>query len=91
MKEVYALIIVMAIAAAGCGKASQETKGKDIPNSAKVVFAVGSVFVHDPSGKVPAKTDMAIPVGSTVETGDNSQCNILIGDASYISIKEKQV
>lgn len=91
MKRMFAWTFIWAVLlASGCGgKTADETKkGKDVPNTAKVVFSVGNVLVSDPAGSSPAQTDMILPVGSTVSTGPKSQCNILIGDSSYVSIKE---
>lgn len=91
MKRMFAWAFVWAVLlASGCGgKTADDTKkGKDVPNTAKVVFSVGIVSVTDAAGSSPAQTDMVLPVGSTVSTGPKSQCNIIIGDSSYVSIKE---
>jgi len=80
--------LCFAVAAGGCSKSSQDVKNKDLPNFAKVIFAVGNVKIQDASGSADAKTDALVQAGMTVLTGKKSQCTILIGESSYITIKE---
>jgi outer membrane protein assembly factor BamB len=89
MKSVIALSgVLVFLISAGCAKKAEESAGKDIPNSAKIVFSVGEVTILDSSGTTPAQPEMVLPVGSTIVTAVRSQCNVLIGDSSYISVKE---
>lgn len=69
-----------------CGGKSEADNS---PKNAKVVFTVGDVKVEKTGTSVIARADMEIADGSLIVTGDKSQCNLLLGTDSYISVKEK--
>ncbi|MGL4368474.1 MAG: FecR family protein [Spirochaetota bacterium] len=75
----------------GCGKKDQNSANENQQNSARIVFSVGSVSIESAAGKEAAKPEMLLSNGITVVTGEKSQCNILIGESSYVSIKENSI
>ena len=87
-KSVIFLFVASAIAMAGCSGKQDAKKDEPQQNSAKIVFSVGDVKVENAGAVADAKPDMVIGSGMTVVTGKKSQCNMLIGESSYVSVKE---
>ncbi len=65
----------------GCG-------GKANQNTGKLMFSVGEVTIKEANGWVPAQEQMTLKKGNEIKTGAQSQCNIVIGTDSFISVKE---
>ncbi len=58
-------------------------------NSAKIMFALGDVKVKTGETWSNALVKMKLTEGNEIKTGPGSQCNIVVGRESYISVKEK--
>ncbi len=58
-------------------------------NSAKIMFALGDVKVKTGETWSNARVKMKLTEGNEIKTGPGSQCNIVVGRESYISVKEK--
>lgn len=58
-------------------------------NDARVIFAIGDVTVKIQSSWVTAQNQMKISQGAEIKTGSKSQCNLVIGKDSFVSVKEK--
>jgi len=58
-------------------------------NEARVIFAIGDVTVKTQSSWVTAQNQMKISQGAEIKTGSKSQCNVVIGKDSFVSVKEK--
>ncbi|HNX59175.1 MAG TPA: PQQ-binding-like beta-propeller repeat protein [Spirochaetota bacterium] len=80
------IVVLCSVLALSCGGRSDADNS---PKNAKVVFSVGDVKVEKSGKAVIAQADMEIADGSLIVTGNKSQCNLLLGTDSYISIKEK--
>jgi len=79
------LLVLVALMAINCkDKPQQPTQ-----NTAKVIFLIGDVQVKESDNWVTAIENMILYQGNEIKTGDMAQCNIVIGDNSFISIKEK--
>lgn len=88
MKKISILLLsaaVMVITSCGGG----EDKKPANVNNAKLLFAVGDVQVGLKEAWQPGQQNMPLTEGHEIKTGNSSQCNIVIGNDSYISIKEK--
>jgi len=85
-RSISAALAVCAAFLISCGS---KDSADNTPKNAKVVFSVGDVKIEK-SGKVSiAQAEMGLADGSMIVTGDKSQCSVLIGSDSYVTIKEK--
>jgi outer membrane protein assembly factor BamB len=83
----YVIVILFGFTIS-CGK-DGSTGEEANTGSAKIVFSVGDVKVEKGKDISDAKVDMALDRGNIIVTGVKAQCNIQIGNDSYISVKEK--
>lgn len=83
---VLSFIVIFAALAGGCGKKDVVEEKKT--NAAKVIFAVGDVKVGSDSSWDSASEQMPLTEGQEIKTGPQSQCNIVVGSESYITVKE---
>ncbi|HEY1407083.1 MAG TPA: PQQ-binding-like beta-propeller repeat protein, partial [Spirochaetota bacterium] len=90
-KSVLFALIICAAFLLSCGKGKNDEANKSDASSgkAKIIFAVGDVTVENARGVVAARVNMPLEKGFSVITGPKAQCNLLIGEDSYISIREK--
>lgn len=70
-----------------CNK--NEKKETQIKNSAKIMFAIGDVKIKTGKDWNSAREKMELHEGNEIKTGPGSQCNIVVGRESFISVKEK--
>jgi len=79
------VIIVSLLSFTGCNS-SKDNKNM---NTAKLIFSIGDVKVKSNGNWVVAQEEMNLTQGDEIKTGFNSECNIVIGEASTLAIKEK--
>lgn len=84
---ILSLSFVVIFATTHCGKKSGDKAAGRI-NDAKVIFAIGNVTVKTKDTWSPAKNQMKLTQGDEIKTGKKSQCNLVIGKDSFISVKE---
>lgn len=91
MKRIIILLSVlfgMTFISCGTKDKVEEDAVKPADNSAKIVFIIGDVKIESVTATVKALMDMPLSPGSSIVTGAKSQCNLLIGKDSYISVRE---
>ncbi len=58
-------------------------------NKAKIVFLIGDVKVKKTGSWAVVKEKIELTEGNEIKTGPSSQCNIVIGKDSFVTVKEK--
>lgn len=90
MKVRIILLMCMVGAVSLCMSSCSKQAASPV-NTAMVVFAVGDVQVKTGDVWSAVEQNMKIASGTDLRTGQKSQCNILIGENSYVSLKENTV
>ncbi|MCP4134371.1 MAG: PQQ-binding-like beta-propeller repeat protein [bacterium] len=85
----YILLLIIGIPVvffvSGCG---EKEKVSNL-NSAKIIFTVGDVTVKKTAKWTDGIPDMELVKGSEIKTGPESQCDIVIGTDSFVTVKAK--
>jgi len=84
MTVLSAMLLFAVFFALHCSDKSAEQK----QNSARLIFSIGDVQVKESEAWNPAAENMILYQGNEIKTGPASQCNIVIGDSSFVSVKE---
>ena len=82
-------IVALIFSGNSCIKKNLEPAIKQ--NDASVIFFLGDVQVKNADQWQPVTEQMKLKQGNEIKTGPLSECNIIIGTDSYVSIKEKSL
>jgi len=85
----YVCVIIISILFTGLFMQCSSTSKVSTENTATVTMVIGDVELKDDNEWKPLGQDTVLKQGQELKTGEMSQCNILVGDSSYILIKEK--
>ncbi|MFW5771275.1 MAG: PQQ-binding-like beta-propeller repeat protein [Spirochaetota bacterium] len=89
MKRTYFVCFVMiSMLSAGLFIQCSSTSKITTENTATVTMVIGDVQLKDDNVWKPLEQDAVLKQGQELKTGEMSQCNILVGDSSYILVKE---